>query len=257
MNVTTQCQLAYHPLADVLPLIEGKAFDELVASIKANGLRDPITLFDGAILDGRNRYRACIVAGVEPRTEDFRGGDPVAFVTDHNMHRRHLTVGQKAMAMAKFAALSDGRPWAKITLENSRVKTTAEAAKLAGCGSDAIIDARVIKAEGTPDEIAAVTSGTRSVFGVANEIRARRDGRKLGHGGPKRGSITKKRQLAIFQRVISLLCNRCEHIEDMDIPALTDADRTSAERQLTDALRAMRTLRDRVKCGGNYNGGKV
>ena len=61
--------VAVHPLAEVLPLIEGAEFDELVASVKANGLRDPIIMFEGAILDGRNRYRACLAAGVEPRTE--------------------------------------------------------------------------------------------------------------------------------------------------------------------------------------------
>jgi ParB-like chromosome segregation protein Spo0J len=56
--------LEFHPLADVLPLIEGAKFDELVASIKANGLREPIVTLDGKIIDGRNRYRACLAAGI-------------------------------------------------------------------------------------------------------------------------------------------------------------------------------------------------
>ena len=50
--------------------LEGEAFDALVADIKANGLRQPITLNGKTtvILDGQNRYRACLAADVEPRS---------------------------------------------------------------------------------------------------------------------------------------------------------------------------------------------
>ena len=50
--------LPAHPLADLFPLLEGAARAELVASIKANGLRDSIVTYDGMVLDGRNRQAA-------------------------------------------------------------------------------------------------------------------------------------------------------------------------------------------------------
>lgn len=64
----------FHPLANVFPLMEGVDFDELVESIKASGQLEPIIMFEGKILDGRNRARACKSAGVTPvaSVEDFR-----------------------------------------------------------------------------------------------------------------------------------------------------------------------------------------
>ena len=72
--------LTFHPLANIFPLIDGAAFDELVADIKSHVLREPIWLYDGQILDGRNRYRACNAAGIEPRFTAYEGNDPVALV---------------------------------------------------------------------------------------------------------------------------------------------------------------------------------
>src|SRR5215831_7774662 len=97
----------FHPLADIFPLMEGAEFEALVADIKANGCREPIYLHEGMILDGRNRYRACLVAGVKlpcllRLASDPADFDPVAFVISHNIHRRHLTAEQRRELIAKL-----------------------------------------------------------------------------------------------------------------------------------------------------------
>lgn len=244
--------LSFHPLADVLPLIEGEAFDELAASIKANGLRDPITMFEGAILDGRNRYRACLKVGVEPRTEQFSGGDPALFVCDRNLHRRHLTDGQKAMAAAKLASFALGMN--RFTSKPTGAVSISEAAKLANVCGKTIANARELYAHGTTEEIASVCNGKAAITPTADAVRARRRGTKpqkrvRAKSGEGRTGLRRKTLLKIFQRALSLLCNNCEHIEELHIPPLMESDRKKAVKQLTDALRAMRTLRDRVEHG--------
>jgi hypothetical protein len=96
--------LKFHPLAEIFPLIEGAEFDDLVADIKANGLREDIVLFEGMILDGRNRYRACLKAGVAPApiNGDKWIDDPAAYVVSANIHRRHLTQEHKRKLVAKL-----------------------------------------------------------------------------------------------------------------------------------------------------------
>jgi hypothetical protein len=87
-----------HPLADLFPMMEGVAFDELVADINANGMHEPIVLYEGKILDGRNRYAAWLestdIDDAPPFTE-YTGTDPRGFVISMNVHRRHLDQAQK------------------------------------------------------------------------------------------------------------------------------------------------------------------
>ena len=97
-----------HPYADILPLLEGEAFAALVADIKANGLMEPITVYQDMVLDGRNRLRACKAAGIEPKFLEFDGDDPLAFVLSLNLHRRHLNKSQRGMVAARLEILRHG-----------------------------------------------------------------------------------------------------------------------------------------------------
>ena len=111
--------LEYHPLADIFELIEGDEFTSLVEDIKEQGLLEPITLLDGKILDGRNRYRACLEAGEDPifvaygdksayenfpyDVESFGDlDDPASYVMSRNIMRRHLNTSQRALLAVKL-----------------------------------------------------------------------------------------------------------------------------------------------------------
>ena len=93
-----------HPLAAIFPLLEGEEFDRLVSDIKTNGLLEPIVVYEGKILDGRNRWRACQRARVKPRTAKWSGecGHPAAYIVSKNIERRHLTKSQAAMIVKRY-----------------------------------------------------------------------------------------------------------------------------------------------------------
>lgn len=82
-------ELLTHPAADAFPMMEDKRFEELKTDLITHGQIEPITLCDGLILDGRNRYKACIQLGIKPVTRNFNG-DPWAYVWSLNGERRDL-----------------------------------------------------------------------------------------------------------------------------------------------------------------------
>ena len=106
--------MRFHPLAEIFPLLQGQPFLDLVADIREHGLSEPITLLGGVILDGRNRYLACLEADVEPHFRTYEGDNPTAFVVSLNLRRRHLDESQRAMVASRLATLGDGdRPFSR------------------------------------------------------------------------------------------------------------------------------------------------
>ena len=87
---------ADHPFAAIFPLLDEPELKELAQSIARNGLKVPITLFEDKILDGRNRFRACLLANVEPVFVQYSGDSPLFDVVAWNLERRHLTATQRA-----------------------------------------------------------------------------------------------------------------------------------------------------------------
>jgi|GEM_PF-3693596 len=101
----------YHPLARFFPMLPTTEFELLKRSIQQVGLLEPITLYDGKILDGRNRYEACQAIGVEPVVRSLDDGvDPLDLVMAANMRRRHLSEGQKVQIFFDAYGPSESLP---------------------------------------------------------------------------------------------------------------------------------------------------
>jgi ParB-like chromosome segregation protein Spo0J len=150
-----------HSLAEIFPIDDGQPLDDLAKDIAAHGQQEPIVLLDGKILDGRRRGLACKKANVSPKTVDFEeisnGMSPEAFVWSKNIHRRHLTESQRAMAVAELETYTHGGPRkgqdANLHLDR------ATRAREAGVSPRSVANANRVRKKGDPELIQAVRSG--------------------------------------------------------------------------------------------------
>lgn len=151
--------MEFHEAANFFPLMEGADFESLVADIKKHGrLIEPIWTLGGKILDGRNRYRACVVAGVKPTFREWKGDvDPFDFVSSANLERRQLAIGQRAMIANELSTLRPGQTVMKINhaAGKAAARSQAKAAEMMDVSRQSVQDARVITNEGEPDLVAA------------------------------------------------------------------------------------------------------
>src|SRR6516225_6080295 len=100
-----------HPLSKLFPPISEEDFGKLAADIKLHGLRQHIVLYQGKILDGNNRYRACSLAGIKPTFAEFTGIDADArnYVISANIHRRHLSPDQRREIISALLKADPGQ----------------------------------------------------------------------------------------------------------------------------------------------------
>jgi N6-adenosine-specific RNA methylase IME4 len=154
--------LTFSPLANIFPLMEGQEFEDLVADIRAHGVREPVVIFRGQILDGRNRYRACVAAGFDCQTTPYTGDDPLAYVISLNLKRRHLSESQRAMVAAKLATLKLGDN------QHSEGPSIEGSSKLLNVGHASVERAKVVQRAGVPELVAAVEQGKVSVSAAAD-----------------------------------------------------------------------------------------
>jgi len=156
-----------HPLALLLPEMSDEEFDALTASIRDHGQLVPAHAHRGLLLDGRHRAWACRQLGIDLQIAEFDGDDDDAraFVLASNVHRRHLSTSQRAIAAAALALRSPGRP----KTGTGAALTQAAAAATVQVGERTLRDARVVLRDEALTE--QVVSGSLSVKRAAAILR--------------------------------------------------------------------------------------
>jgi len=170
-----------HPIADVWPMMDEAKLAELADDIRKNGQLVPVWLYEGKILDGRNRWAACKIAGVEPKTKEYAGDVPTAFAVSLNDRRRHMNKGALAAVAAElephFAADAKRRqarkPKAEFVQEKipeqKRAQAREEAAKSVGVNDRYVSDAKKVKTE-APEVFERLKAGKITLQDAKREV---------------------------------------------------------------------------------------
>lgn len=181
-----------HPLADAFPLIEGDEFKELVEDIRRNGLGTPIMLTHdkSTIVDGRNRYRACDIALIDPKFHTLPASytdEQIAdYIVSENVRRRHLNPGQLAFVALRieqhFADLAkkqkivtngghagDSPRTVSADLRTPK-RATDQAAATVGASGRAVQQAKAVAKE-APDLAVKVRSGEIALDNAYKQVR--------------------------------------------------------------------------------------
>jgi hypothetical protein len=152
-----------HPVAELFPIADDDQYKGLVQSIKENGQQVPIHCSpDGILIDGRNRLLALSELGLPCKTEKIEPKDVTAWIVNANLHRRHLTSGQRAMIAEELCKLKHGGDHSKRSIDFLVSETIDSAAKKMNVGDAGVQRARRVR-QHAPELVEAVKSGHMSL----------------------------------------------------------------------------------------------
>lgn len=167
----------FHEISNLFPPMAEQDFQELKADIQANGLRESIVVYDGKIIDGRHRYRACIELGIKPRFRQWDAQSPLLqYVLSMNLHRRHMTTSQRALLGAELRALFEKsarrRQGTRTDLRadlraGNNGKASEQAARLVNVSARSVESATAVKKLSDPQLVKAVRDGLVSISTAA------------------------------------------------------------------------------------------
>src|SRR6476661_6038265 len=157
----------FHPCANIFPMMEKDEFNALKEDIrKAEKLLHPIAFFEGKILDGRHRYKACKEVFVKPDFIELPPTtDPLAYVISANEKRRHLSQSQRALIAARLAdyKLGDNQHSAMAGL------SIEKASKLLNVSEASVNRCKKVLADGIP-ELVQMVEQDKVAASVAEEV---------------------------------------------------------------------------------------
>lgn len=172
-----------HPLADLFPPLPAADYEALKADIAEQGVLTPVVLWNGQLVDGRHRMRAAVELGKDFDTVTLAcaESDLPKKVASYNLHRRHLTVSQRAMIAHEMEQMAHGGDRKSSDLKDhlkpKALVSREQAAEVMRVSYPTITRAARVVRESPPEVVAAVKAGEMTVTEAHDRIapRAKKD----------------------------------------------------------------------------------
>lgn len=160
-----------HGLARLFPPMKPDEYEGLKVSLARDGQQQPIMRFGELVLDGVHRLAACIELELEPKFETFSGAgrELRAYVLAQNLHRRHLSVAQRALIAAEMATGQHGGDRGGQA-QAEAPPTQREAAAALNVSERSVRQARKIQARADPEVVDAMRAGDISLNAAVKTI---------------------------------------------------------------------------------------
>lgn len=275
---------AAHPAAELFPAMDADEYAALRQSIREHGQQEPIVMHEDMILDGRHRYRACLDEGRDPETTYWLGecGSPTAFVIAKNLHRRHLSAGQRAAIaveslpmfeaeaserrreLGRVAAEKQHHPERvpQIVAEPKRAEAREDAARATSVNRQYVSDAKRIREE-APEVFEQVRNGEITIPEAKREIQKRDVEEAVAtveraiEATDIDGRVAGARLAAAFARTLAHITGTWLPLKPEAVASVLDdhdwEDVAAIESQIRDWFDALQSARSRVfqVIGGN------
>ena len=170
----------------LIPALTVEEFKQLEANILSEGIRDPLVVWNGYLVDGHNRYTIATQHGLEYKTvsKEFKDGNAVKeWMILNQFGRRNLSNYQRSVLALQledvFSArakqnqkISEGKGiQISEDLKKTEVVAIKEVAKVAKVSHDTIAKVKRIEAVATPEVKAQLSTGEMSINQAYQEIK--------------------------------------------------------------------------------------
>jgi DNA modification methylase len=168
----------------LIPALTGEEYKQLEANILSEGIRDPLVVWNGYLVDGHNRYAIANKYSLEFRTvnKEFKDGNEAKlWMINNQFGRRNLNAYQRGVlalelesvfrVKAKENQIRKPQSVPQISAEQKPIETRQEIAKVANVSHDTIAKVKKIEAVATPEVKAQLSTGVISINQAYQEIK--------------------------------------------------------------------------------------
>ena len=169
---------------NLIPPLTDEEFAQLESNILRDGIREPLVIWNGTLLDGHNRFKIAQKHALDFRTTELSfadRNDAIIWIIKNQFGRRNLSAYDRSVLALKLKPAIAAKAKARqveaggaIPQKSAKppIETRQELATVAGVSHDTIAKVEKINAEAPPEIIAALRAGSLSIHAAYMAVKS-------------------------------------------------------------------------------------